>query len=161
MIYENFRAELVCEAVEGFEILMPEGRVSYTEQVYDHDFGPAFWDEFFASVKPLIDGLKQEGSSSEKPSSLFSYFLAMSRSHNLVFLLCREENLVPDVFSILSMKTASKAVLTCVLKLIENLLILDIELQNANNNVRKVILPNLEVLVYSLHDLFHSHHQRK
>ncbi|GAB4851882.1 hypothetical protein Ancab_031281 [Ancistrocladus abbreviatus] len=127
----------------------------------DHDFGPAFWDEFFASVKPLIDGFKQEGSSSEKPSSLFSCFLAMSRSHNLVFLLCREENLVPDVFSILSMKTASEAVLTCVLKLIENLLILDIELQNANNNVRKVILPNLEVLVYSLHDLFHSQHQRK
>ncbi|GAB4824268.1 hypothetical protein Ancab_007155 [Ancistrocladus abbreviatus] len=83
----------------------------------DHDFGLAFWDEFFASVKPLIDGLK-------------------------------EENLVLDVFSILSMKTALEAVLTCVLKLIENLLILDIELQNANNNVRKVILSNLEMAVF-------------
>ncbi|GMH20278.1 hypothetical protein Nepgr_022119 [Nepenthes gracilis] len=126
----------------------------------DHDFGSELWDEFFASVKPLVDGFRQEGSSSEKPSSLFSCFLVMSRSHNLVSLLCREENLVPNIFSILSVVTASEGVLTSVLKFIENLLSLDIELENESNVVRKVLFPNLGVLIYNLHDLFHNAHQR-
>ncbi|XP_021290199.1 small subunit processome component 20 homolog isoform X1 [Herrania umbratica] len=122
----------------------------------DHDFGCEFWDLFFTSMKPLIHGFKQEGSSSEKPSSLFSCFLAMSRSHRLVSLLCRERNLVPDIFSILTVPTASEAILSCVLKFISNLLDLDCELDDENSPIQSVIYPNLEALVCSLHHIFQS-----
>ncbi|GAB2295684.1 hypothetical protein Dimus_029838 [Dionaea muscipula] len=126
---------------------------------YDHDFGLEFWDEFFAAVKQLIDGFKQESSQSEKQSSLFSCFLAMSRSHNLVSLLWREKGLVPDIFSILSVTAASDAALVCVLKFINNLLSLEIE--NENGGARELILPHIEVLVCNLHHLFHDDHQKK
>ncbi|CBI17281.3 unnamed protein product, partial [Vitis vinifera] len=122
----------------------------------DHDFGYEFWDLFFTSVKPLVDGFKQEGSSSEKPSSLFSCFVAMSRSHNLVSLLYREKNLVADIFSILTVTTASEAIISCVLKFIENLLNLDSELDDEDVTIKKVLLPNIETLICSLHCLFQS-----
>ncbi|XVF29034.1 hypothetical protein REPUB_Repub15cG0084600 [Reevesia pubescens] len=122
----------------------------------DHDFGCEFWDLFFTSVKPLIDGFKQEGSSSEKPSSLFSCFLAMSRSPRLVSLLCRERNLVRDIFSILTVPTASEAIICCVLKFISNLLDLDCELDDENSPIKSVVYPNIEALVCSLHHLFQS-----
>ncbi|CAL5416773.1 unnamed protein product [Camellia sinensis] len=120
----------------------------------DHEFGSEFWDLFFASVKPLIDGFKQEGASSEKPSSLFSCFLAMSRSYKLVSLFCREKNLVPDIFSILSVTTASEAILSSVLKFVENLLNLDSELDHEDNAIETVLLSNLDALICSLHGLF-------
>ncbi|THG16091.1 hypothetical protein TEA_014813 [Camellia sinensis var. sinensis] len=120
----------------------------------DHEFGCEFWDLFFASVKPLIDGFKQEGASSEKPSSLFSCFLAMSRSYKLVSLFCREKNLVPDIFSILSVTTASEAILSSVLKFVENLLNLDSELDHEDNAIETVLLSNLDALICSLHGLF-------
>ncbi|OMO88554.1 Down-regulated-in-metastasis protein [Corchorus olitorius] len=122
----------------------------------DHDFGCQFWDLCFTSVKPLIHAFKQEGSSSEKPSSLFSCFLAMSRSHQLVPLLCRERNLVPDIFSILTVPTASEAIISCVLKFISNLLELDIELDDEKSPIKSVIYSNLEALVCSLHHLFQN-----
>ncbi|KAM7259075.1 hypothetical protein ACFE04_014816 [Oxalis oulophora] len=64
-------------------------------------------------MKPMIHRFKQEGSSTEKPSSLFSCFLAISSSLRLAPLLNREKNLVPDVFSILALRTASEAILRC------------------------------------------------
>lgn len=120
----------------------------------DHDFGCELWNLFFTSVEPLIKGFKQEGSSSEKPSSLFSCFLAMSRSHELVTLLHREKNLVPDIFSILTVSTASEAIKCYVLKFIENLLNLDKELDDDDTAVKSILLPNLEALICSLHCLF-------
>ncbi|KAA8534172.1 hypothetical protein F0562_031635 [Nyssa sinensis] len=120
----------------------------------DHDFGCAFWDLFFKSVKPLIDGFRQEGASSEKPSSLFSCFLTMSRSYKLLSLWYREKNLVPDIFSVLTVTTASEAIISCVLKFIENLLDLDSELDSEDNSVKSILLPNLDALVCSLHCLF-------
>ncbi|XP_043723794.1 small subunit processome component 20 homolog [Telopea speciosissima] len=130
--------------------------ISFTLNKYgDHDFGNEFWDIFFTAVKPLIDGFKQEGSSSERPSSLFSCFVAMSKSCTLVSLLYREENLVPTIFSILTVKTASYAIITCVLGFIENLLNLDNDLDNNEDcSVKRVLLPNLEALIFSLHHLF-------
>ncbi|KAA3480361.1 small subunit processome component 20-like protein isoform X2 [Gossypium australe] len=122
----------------------------------DHDFGTEFWDLFFTSLKPLIYAFKQEGSSSEKPSSLFSCFLAMSQSLQLVSLLCRERNLVPDIFSFLTVPTASEAIVSCVLKFISNLLDLDCELDDENSPIKSLIYPNLEALVCSLHHLFQS-----
>ncbi|XP_022722560.1 small subunit processome component 20 homolog isoform X3 [Durio zibethinus] len=122
----------------------------------DHDFGCEFWNLFFTSVKPLIDGFKQEGSSSEKPSSLFSCFLAMSRSLRHVSLLCREKNLVPDIFSILTVPTASEAIISCVLNFISNLLDLECELDDEISPIKSVIYSNLEALVCSLHHLFQS-----
>ncbi|KAL3329329.1 hypothetical protein AABB24_036434 [Solanum stoloniferum] len=129
----------------------------------DHDFSSEFWDLFFMSVKPLVASFKQEGASSEKASSLFSCFLAMSRSSKLVPLLSREKNLVPDVFSMLAVSTASDAIISSVLKFVENLLYLDIELGNEDNPLKRLLLPHVDVLVCSLHHLFvhDGAHKRK
>ncbi|KAH9659578.1 hypothetical protein KPL70_023897 [Citrus sinensis] len=122
----------------------------------DYDYDCYFWDFFFESVKPLIDAFKMEGSSSEKPSSMFSCFLAMSRSHWLVSHFRREKNQVPNIFSILTVKTASKAILSFILKFIGNLLNLDNELDDEDSAIKTVLLPNLETLIFSLHHLFQS-----
>lgn len=71
-------------------------------------------------------------------------------------LLCRERNLVPDIFSILTVPTASEAIVSCVLKFISNLLDLDCELDYENSPIKSLICPNLEALVCSLHHLFQS-----
>lgn len=133
--------------------------ISYALNKYEgHDFGCDFWDTFFISVKPLIDAFKQEGSSSEKPSSLFSCFLAMSRSMKLVSHLGREPNLVPKIFSILTVRTASGAIISSVLTFIENLLILDEESDDQEENaIKRVLLPHLAVLIDSFNGLFQSH----
>ncbi|CAN0891198.1 Small subunit processome component 20 homolog [Linum grandiflorum] len=118
----------------------------------DHDFGCEFWNTFFSSVEPLIHSFKHEGSSSEKPSSLFSCFTAMSKSRHLVSLLYKESSLVPSIFSILTVKSASESIVFHVLKFIENLLILDEE--SGDDNTKRVLLPNLDELIGSLHSLF-------
>ncbi|ONI16066.1 hypothetical protein PRUPE_3G077100 [Prunus persica] len=136
--------------------------VSFVLNKYeDHEFSCEFWDLFFMSVKPLIDGFKQEGPSGQKPSSLFSCFLALSRSQKLVPLLYREQKLVPDILSILTVTSASEAIISCVLKFVENLLNLDHELDDEDSAVKRVILPNLEALIDSLHSLFHSNNAAK
>lgn len=122
----------------------------------NHDFSLEFWDMFFSALKPLIDGFKQEGASSDKPSSLFVCFLAMSRSPKLVSLFHRANNLVPDIFSILTVTTASEAIISCVLRFIENLLNLDIEEESGHTDVKGILLPNIDTLVCSLHHLFTS-----
>lgn len=127
----------------------------------DYDFGSPFWDIFFKAVKPLVHGFKQEGSSSEKPSSLFFCFLAMSQSPKLVALLCREKNLIPDIFSILSVPTASEAIIYSVLKFIENLLTLQVDLGIDGYAIEELLVSNLEGLVDSLHHLFHDYTGRK
>ena len=121
----------------------------------DHEFGYEFWSLFFASVKHLVDSFKQKGSRMEK-LSLSSCFVAMSRSHRLVSLLSWEKNLVPNIFSILSVMTASKAIVSCVLTFVENLLNLDSELNDEEDATKRVLLPNLEALICSLHCLFQS-----
>ncbi|KAG9451956.1 hypothetical protein H6P81_004860 [Aristolochia fimbriata] len=130
--------------------------ISFVLHKYEsHDFGTQFWDSFFMSVKPLVDSFKQEGSSSEKPSSLFSCFLAMSRSSNLVSLLAREEHLVSSIFSILTVKTASNAIIASVLSFIENLLYLDSDIDShEDSGIKRVLLPNVEALIFNLHCLF-------
>jgi len=117
-----------------------------------HEFGENFWNIFFSSVKPLIDCFTQEASSSEKPSSLFACFMAMSRSPKLAPLL-GSNNLVPAIFSILTVKTASGSITTYALEFIENLLRLDVDLQQQDDHsVKKVLLPHMDVLIHSLHD---------
>ncbi|KAI0527474.1 hypothetical protein KFK09_003075 [Dendrobium nobile] len=121
-----------------------------------HDFGCEFWDIFFNSVKPLIDNFKNEGSSSEKPSSLFSCFLVMSRSPVLVSFLNRGANLVPAIFSILTVRTASDAIISSVLGFIENLLNLETDSDLENDSIKAVFYPHLEVLVKNFHELILS-----
>lgn len=136
--------------------------VSFVLNKYeDHSFSCEFWDLFFGSVKSLIDGFKHEGFSGQKPSSLFSCFLAMSRSQKLVPLLCREQNLVPDILSILTVASASEAIVACVLKFVENLLTLDDGLGAEDSAVKRVILLYLEALVDNLHCLFESNSAAK
>lgn len=115
-----------------------------------HDFGENFWNIFFSSVKPLIDCFTQEASSSEKPSSLFACFMAMSRSPTLAPLL-GSNNLVPAIFCILTVKTASGSITSYALEFIENLLRLDLEQQD-DNSVKKILVPHMDVLIHSLHD---------
>ncbi|KAJ4967931.1 hypothetical protein NE237_014632 [Protea cynaroides] len=152
---------MTCTAMKQFKDLrsLCLKIIAFTLNKYgDHDFGNEFWDIFFTAVKPLIHGFKQEGSSSERPSSLFSCFVAMSKSCTLVSLLYREENLIPTIFSILTVKTASDAIISCVLGFIENLLDLDNDLDdNEDCSVKRVLLPNLEALVVSLRHLFQCH----
>ncbi|XP_061369187.1 uncharacterized protein LOC133312060 isoform X1 [Gastrolobium bilobum] len=127
----------------------------------DHEFGCDLWDRFFSSVKPLIDKFKQEAANSEKPSSLLSCFLAMSANHKLVALLCKKESLVPDIFSIISVKSASEAVIYSVLKFVENLLSLDNQLDNEDSSAQRVLLSNVEVLMNSMCCLFRSNNAAK
>lgn len=129
--------------------------ISLALQKYEsYDFGYDFWECFFVAVKPLIISFKQEGASSEKPNSLFSCFLTMSRSLKFAPLLSREKNLVPDIFSIIMVPTASDAVVSAVLNLVENLLTLDSEVGEEDSPVKKMLLSHLDVLLFSLHNLF-------
>ena len=107
-------------------------------------------------MKPLIDDFKQEGASTEKPSSLFLCFLSMSGNYKLVSLLYREENLVPDIFSILKVPAASEAILSCVLKFVENLLNLDSELEHEDSAIKRILIPNIDALICGLYCLFKS-----
>ncbi|KAJ0966400.1 hypothetical protein J5N97_027538 [Dioscorea zingiberensis] len=127
--------------------------ISIVLNKYDsHDFGSSFWDIFFRSVKPLIDSFKKEGSSSEKPSSLFSCFVSMSQSPTLFLLLHREENLVPNIFSILTVKTASDAIISSVLNFIWNLLNLVDDLgQQEDNSFKVKLLPHIDTLASNLY----------
>ncbi|KAL3626591.1 hypothetical protein CASFOL_030140 [Castilleja foliolosa] len=120
----------------------------------DHDFGGTFWETFFISIKPLIDHFKKECAESKEPSSLFKCFLAMSNNYKLVPLLDREKNLVPDIFSILKVPSASQSILSYVLKFIKNLLELDSELGSEDMSVKRIRLPHLDVLIDSLHSIF-------
>ncbi|KAL1222676.1 hypothetical protein V5N11_004427 [Cardamine amara subsp. amara] len=125
------------------------------EKYEDCDLGSEFWDLFFSAVNSLIKSFKQEGSSSEKPSSLFSCFLSMSKSRSLVTLLCRQESLVPDIFSILTVTTASEAIKSSALSFIENLLSLESDLDDDDDHMIKGFLdPFIEALINSLHSLF-------
>lgn len=120
----------------------------------DHDFGSAFWDLFLTSVKPLITYFAKEGASSKNPSSLFYCFLAMSKSNKLVPLLHKNGNLVPDIFSMLALPSASETILSCVFKFTMNLLELDSELDSEDNSVKRILLPHLDLLVQKLHTFF-------
>ncbi|KFK44281.1 hypothetical protein AALP_AA1G237800 [Arabis alpina] len=95
----------------------------------DCDLGSEFWDLFFSAMNPLIKSFKQEGSSSEKPSSLFSCFLSM-------------------------ITTASEDIKSYALKFIENLLILDHELEEHESMIKGFLDPYIEPLIISLHSLF-------
>ncbi|KAL9664606.1 hypothetical protein QQ045_020011 [Rhodiola kirilowii] len=129
--------------------------ISLTLSKYQDDvFGCSFWDAFFMSVKPLIDNFKLEGSSSEKPSSLFSCFVAMSKSPKLVAHLYAKKNLVTDIFSILTTKTANEEIISCVMDFIENLLVTASNSNLEDGFAHKMLLSNLEPLVSSLHFYF-------
>jgi len=120
----------------------------------DHEFCSDLWDRFFSAVKSLVEKFKQESASSEKPSSLLSCFLSMSANNKLVALLCWKENLVPDIFSIISVSSASEAVIYCVLKFVENLLSLDNQFNGEDNAAQGVLLSNIKVLMDSMCCLF-------
>ncbi|KAJ4846039.1 hypothetical protein Tsubulata_002554 [Turnera subulata] len=121
----------------------------------DHHYSCEFWDLFFMSTKALSDSFTKE-CSSRKKSALFLCFLAMSRSEHLVLHLCREKNLVPDIICILNVPTASESLISGVLQFIENLLTLDDEMDEEESAVHRVLLPNLDKLIDSLHHLFQS-----
>ncbi|CDY16211.1 BnaA09g29450D [Brassica napus] len=120
----------------------------------DCDLGSEFWDLFFSAVNPLIKSFKQEGSSSEKPSSLFTCFLSMSKSPNLVTFLCREESLVPDIFSIPTVTTASEAIKSSALSFIKNLLSLEKDMEDDDHMNKGFLNPYIDALINNLHSLF-------
>lgn len=126
----------------------------------NHDFESDFWDIFFCSTKPLLDSFKHEGSSSERPNLLLSCFISMSKSTKLLSLLEREANLVPTIFSVLSVRTASDAIIYPVLEFIENLLNLDnSEDHLENKSVKNLLVPHIDVLIQSLHGHLQSRNE--
>ncbi|KAG8051514.1 hypothetical protein GUJ93_ZPchr0001g29715 [Zizania palustris] len=121
-------------------------------QYGSNGFGENFWNIFFTSVKSLIVCFRQEASSSEKPSSLFSCFMAMSQSPKLALLL-GAHNVVPAIFSILTVKTASGSITSYALEFIENLMRLDSDLeQHEDHSVKEILVPHMDVLLHSLLD---------
>ncbi|WZZ58743.1 hypothetical protein YC2023_058850 [Brassica napus] len=120
----------------------------------DCELGSEFWDLFFSAVNPLIKSFKQEGSSSEKPSSLFTCFLSMSKSPNLVTFLCREESLVPDIFSIPTVTTASEAIKSSALSFIKSLLSLEKDMEDDDHKNKGFLNPYIDALINNLHSLF-------
>ncbi|XP_057754877.1 uncharacterized protein LOC130974144 isoform X1 [Arachis stenosperma] len=122
----------------------------------DHEFSSDLWDRFFSAVKSLIAKFKQETATSEKPSSLLSCFVAMSGNNKLVALLRTRESLVPDIFSIISLKSASEAVLYSVMNFVDNLLSLDNQLDDEDNPARRVLLSHIKALIDSMWCLFGS-----
>ncbi|KAI4375205.1 hypothetical protein MLD38_013104 [Melastoma candidum] len=126
---------------------------SVSNRYEDHDFGSEFWDLFFDSVKPLTDNFKEEGSSSEKPSSLFLCFIAMSRCHRLASRLLREKQLVADIFSMLTITTITEAIGNAVFEFTENLLShYEIREEHAESN----LFPTTGEVIHSLYALFLS-----
>lgn len=111
-------------------------------------FWPCFWDTFFCSVEPLIASFKEEGPSSEKPSSLLSCFIAISRSPDpeLISWLDREHNIISSIFSILTVETASDALINSIFEFISNLFALD-----------RLHASHIEPLICSLHHCFSGH----
>ncbi|KAK6117591.1 hypothetical protein DH2020_048670 [Rehmannia glutinosa] len=63
-------------------------------------------------------------------------------------------SLIPDIFSILTVPSASESILSCVLKFTKNLLKLDSELGSEDIRVKRILLPHLDVLICSLHSIF-------
>ncbi|KAL1533475.1 small subunit processome component 20 isoform X1 [Salvia divinorum] len=120
----------------------------------DHNFGGAFWDIFLTSVKHLVPKFKKKGLRRQKLDSLFCCFLAMSKSYKLVPLLSKEENLVPGIFSLLSVPPASESILSCILKFTKNLLKLDNALDTEDATVKRVLLPHLKKLIHGLECIF-------
>ncbi|KAF3796079.1 Small subunit processome component 20-like protein [Nymphaea thermarum] len=120
-------------------------------------FSREFWDSFFISVEPLIENFTRESSSSEKPSSLLSCFLAMSKNSDLVHLFERKQSLVPSILSILSVTSASSSVISAVLGFLENLLMLDEEMEHEHSVVKKILMPHLSILLSDLHGLVLRH----
>ncbi|XP_031478045.1 uncharacterized protein LOC116249069 [Nymphaea colorata] len=122
-----------------------------------YKFSREFWDSFFISVEPLIENFTRESSSSEKPSSLLSCFLAMSKNSDLVHLFERKQSLVPSILSILSVTSASSSVISAVLGFLENLLMLDEEMEHEHSVVKKILMPHLSILLSDLHGLLLRH----
>ncbi|XP_073273960.1 uncharacterized protein [Primulina huaijiensis] len=120
----------------------------------DHDFESAFWDLFLTSVRPLIANFAQEGASSKNPSSLFYCFLAMSKSNKLVPLLHKNGSLVPDIFSMLALPSASETILSCAFTFTMNLLELDSGLDSEDNRIKRIFLPHLDLLIQSVQSFF-------
>ena len=118
-----------------------------------HHISSEIWDIFFSSVKPLIDNFIQDISGSENPGSLLLCFVAMSKNSNCVSLL---EDLLPKIFSVLTLKKVSESVISSVLKFIENLLVLDGELGHEDGRVKRILLPHLKGLFAGLCQFFQS-----
>ncbi|KAH9312457.1 hypothetical protein KI387_027492, partial [Taxus chinensis] len=126
-------------------------------------FGSVFWDIFFTAIKPLVDKFRQESSSSDTPSSLFTCFLAMSESSKLASFLQTEKSLVPSILSILSVKGVSDAMISAVLTFVENILNLDDGNNEDQDNVllQEILLPHLDILFQSMQNLVQLRHENR
>lgn len=120
-----------------------------------YKFSAEFWDSFLISVEPLIENFTRESSSSQKPSSLLSCFLSMSKNNDLVHLFERKQSLMPSILSILSVTSASGSVISAVLAFLENILMLGEEMKDeqSHNVVKRILMPHLNILLSNLHEL--------
>ncbi|KAH7288543.1 hypothetical protein KP509_31G030600 [Ceratopteris richardii] len=122
----------------------------------DAEFCPLYWDRFFGTVQPMISRFGDEGASGDAPSALFSCFLSMSRSLALASILLQNENVIPNVLSLISHKNASISVIGASLSFVENLLALN---QENASLLTTYFLPHLPLLLSNLMGLLSA--QRK
>lgn len=130
--------------------------ISIVLNKYDSiDYGTNFWNIFFTAIKPLVEKFRQESGSNETPSSLFTCFLEMSKSIKLASFLRREKSLVPNILSILSVKSVSEAMVSAILSFIENLLNLEDGNDEEQENIllQEILLPHLDILFTSMQNL--------
>ena len=80
-----------------------------------------FFGICFVAIKPLVEKFIQESESSETLSLVFTCFMEMSNCLKLGSFLKREKSLVPNIPSIMSIKSVSKAMVSTILSFDKNL----------------------------------------
>lgn len=138
--------------------------ISIVLNKYDSiDYSSNFWNIFFTAVKPLVEKFTQESGSNKTPSSLFICFLEMSKSLKLASFLQREKSLVPNILSILSVKSVSEAMVSAILSFVENLLNLEDGNDEDQENVllQEILLPHLDILFTSMQNLVQLRRESK
>ena len=80
---------------------------------------------FFTTIKSLDKKFIQESGSRETPSSLFICFLEMNNHLKLASFLKRDKSLVPNIPTIMFVKSVLEAMISTILTFVENLLNLE------------------------------------
>ena len=80
---------------------------------------------FYNNKTPSLEKFIQESESNQTPSSLFTCFLEMNNHLKLGSFLKREKSLVPNIPSIMSIKSVSKAMVSTIMSFSENILNLE------------------------------------
>ena len=97
--------------------------ISIVLNKYDSiNYGTNLWDMFFTTIKSLDKKFTHESGSRKTPSSLFTCFLEMNNHLKLASFLKRDKSLVPNIPTIMFVKSVLEAMISTILTFVENLL---------------------------------------